>query len=84
MHGIGFDTDDGISSNRTFKVYGSQSWGIPLTTYTGAGAFQTYSNIAVGSYFTGSFSRLIFAMDHDVANPNGESVFSNIVVTGCN
>ncbi len=22
-------------------------------------------------------------MDHDVANPTGESVFSNIVVTGC-
>ena len=28
IHGIGFDTDDGISANRTFKLYGTQNWGI--------------------------------------------------------
>ena len=35
----------------------------------------------MGSFYTGTFPHLIFAMDHDVANPTGESVFSNISIT---
>jgi len=79
IHGIGFDTDDAISPNTTFQLYGTQTWGIQAYD-NGPGSYT----IPVGTHYTGSFTRLIFAMDHDVANPNGESLFSSIVVTGCN
>ncbi len=36
--------------------------------------------IPVGQYFTGNFTRLIFANDHDVATPTGDGRFSNIIV----
>ena len=78
VHAIGFDTDDGLSAGWAFALYGTQSWGIrDFHTYDPASGAVTYT-IPVGHYFTGSFDRLIFAMDHDVASPTGESVFSDI------
>jgi hypothetical protein len=83
IHGIGFDVDDTISSGTTFQLYGTQTWGIQnFRTYTDGAGVVSYS-IPVGDFFTGDYTRLIFAMDHDVAAPTGESVFSNIAVTGC-
>ena len=41
--------------------------------------FGAYT-IPVGQYFTGAFEYLVFAMDHDVASPTGNSVFSNVIV----
>ena len=32
--------------------------------------------IPVGQFYTGTFDRLFFVNDHDVASPNAESVFS--------
>ena len=78
VHAIGFDTDDALSAGWAFAFYGTQSWGIrDFHTYDPASGAVTYT-IPVGQYFTGSFDRLIFAMDHDVASPTGESVFSDI------
>jgi hypothetical protein len=34
----------------------------------------------VGNFYTGDMQYLFFAMDHDVSNPTGNSVFSNIKV----
>lgn len=81
IHGIGFDTDDVIDSTRTFQLYGTQVWGITdfLNYATVAPAVQHYT-IPVGQFFTGSFTALTFTNDHDVTNPTGESVFSNIVI----
>ncbi|VAW49570.1 FIG00566442: hypothetical protein [hydrothermal vent metagenome] len=88
VHGIGFDTDNGISGGRTFKVYGTQNWGIS--------AFDDYASsqpnvknyvIPVGQHFTGDMLYLTFTNDHDVASPTAESVFSNVKVyenTGSN
>ena len=78
VHAIGFDTDDALSAGWAFAFWGTQSWGIrDFHTYDPASGAVTYT-IPVGQYFTGSFDRLIFAMDHDVASPTGESVFSDI------
>jgi hypothetical protein len=79
VHGIGFDTNESPSGNRTFKVYGTQNWGInAFDNYTGSGV--THYTIPVGQYFTGSYTYLVFLDDHDVGSPTGESWFSNVQI----
>ncbi|MES9852271.1 MAG: RHS repeat-associated core domain-containing protein [Candidatus Thiodiazotropha sp. L084R] len=79
VHGIGFDTDDTISSDRSFELYGSHNWGIrDYKTYSGSGA--EHYQIPVGDYYTGTVDRLFFVNDHDVSEPTAESRFSNIRV----
>jgi hypothetical protein len=79
IHGIGFDTDNAISDDRTFKLYGTQNWGIQTAaTYSGNG--REHFVIPVGDYFTGQMQWLTFTNDHDVANPTAQSRFSNVRV----
>jgi hypothetical protein len=78
VHGVGFDTDNSISSNRSFKVHGTQNWGISnYDNYSGSG-WKSYS-IPVGQFFTGNFTKLIFIADDDYSgNGLGESRFRNV------
>ena len=79
IHGIGFDNNTSISSSRTFRVYGTQNWGIgDFDNYSGSGT--THYMIPVGQYYTGDAINLFFTNDHDVSNPSAVSVFSNIRV----
>jgi hypothetical protein len=80
IHGIGFDDDNGINSNRTFKLYGTQYWGISSAgRYSGSG--QEHFVIPVGRYYSGSMRWLTFTNDHDeVETHSAESRFSNIRV----
>ena len=80
IHGIGFDIDNSISSDRTFKLYGTQVWGIAAYDDYAGGGQTTHYRIPVGQYYTGDVQNLFFANDHDVSNPTAESVFSNIRV----
>ncbi len=84
IHGIGFDSDDAISSNLTFKLYGSQNWGISNYRYTSVGNWQSFS-IPVGQFYTGTADRLFFVADHDSGASNGNSYFRNIRINegGC-
>ncbi|WP_299413446.1 calcium-binding protein [Acaryochloris sp. IP29b_bin.148] len=79
IHGIGFDVDNKISKERTFKLYGTQKWGIDaFNTYTEfAGGWQTYS-IPVGQFYTGEVSYLTFTNDQDISLPKAESLFKNL------
>lgn len=78
IHGIGFDNDNSISSDRTFKVHGSQDWGFTnYDNYSGT-TWVAYS-IPVGSFYTGSFDRLFFTNDNDGGTGN-DSYFRNVVV----
>ncbi|WP_395343899.1 M12 family metallo-peptidase [Ningiella sp. W23] len=79
IHGIGFDSNDAIEDSATLQVFGTQNWGVRDFTYTGNGNFQSFS-IPIGQYYTGGFSHLYFVMDHDVTNPDGESIFRNVTV----
>ncbi|GAB4188660.1 MAG: hypothetical protein Tsb002_15130 [Wenzhouxiangellaceae bacterium] len=75
IHGIGFDEDNNISQNRTFRVYGTQNWGIAFSPqYNGSGNFQSYS-IPVGQSYTGGSMRLIFVNDKDSNPQNAVSRF---------
>lgn len=80
IHGIGFESDNSISSNRIFKVHGTQNWGyMNYDNYSGS-SWKSYS-IPVGQFYTGSFSKLVFVADDDWSgNGLGESRFKNVRV----
>ncbi|WP_179957682.1 M12 family metallo-peptidase [Exilibacterium tricleocarpae] len=75
IHGIGFDGDNRASSNRIFKLTGSQNWGIADYSYSGGN--QSFE-IPIGQYYTGSNMRLILVNDKDRGSGNNQSVFSNV------
>ncbi|MEN0006761.1 MAG: zinc-dependent metalloprotease [Bacteroidota bacterium] len=86
IHGIGFDDNNSISSSKTFKVHGTQSWGIRVfDNYSNSGTWRRYT-IPVGQYYQGDFIKLFFVADHDGSPRNGNSFFRNLVIyegTGC-
>ena len=86
IHGIGFDDNNTISYTKTFKVHGTQNWGIlNYDNYPNNGNWQTYT-IPVGQFYTGQFDRLFFVSDKDGAPQNGNSYFRNIEIyegSGC-
>ena len=78
VQGLGFDNDLSISSDRSFKVYGTQNWGLSdFATYSGSGV--THFTIPVGEFYTGDFQYLFFMNDDDSV-PTSNSLYSNIVV----
>ncbi len=80
IHGIGFDSDDSLSSRLTFQLFGSQKWGLQdYRTYVSPGMVR-YS-IPVGLFYTGTFDYLVFANDND-RGLSSESVFTNVMITG--
>ena len=80
VHGIGFDSNTSISSGLTFRLFGTQNWGLDdFATYDAAGGEQHFV-IPVGQFYTGSATSLVFVNDHDVAGATAESVFSNVRV----
>ena len=76
--GLGFDNDLNVNSDKSFKVYGTQNWGISnFDTYSGSGV--THFTIPVGQFYTGNFQYLFFINDDDI-NSTSNSFYSNIVV----
>ena len=86
IHGIGFDDDDYISSGLTFRLYGTQYWGISdYADYPGDGNWKSYS-IPVGQHYTGTSAKLFFTADHDGGTRDGNSYFRNVRIhegNGC-
>ena len=80
IHGIALENDSGLSSDRTFKLYGTQNWGITdFNNYPANGEWVTYS-IPIGDFYTGGIDRIMLVTDHDGGGRNGDSFFRNIVV----
>jgi len=82
--GIGFETNNAISSNLTFNIYGTQNWGRSnYKNYDGSGDWVHYK-IPVGTFYTGNFVNLFLANDDDDNNPasgtDGNSSWANIIV----
>ncbi|MEL7251529.1 MAG: M12 family metallo-peptidase [Bacteroidota bacterium] len=78
IHGIGFDNNVSISYGYTFKVHGTQNWGLAnYDNYTGDASWQSYE-IPVGEFYVGTADRLFFATDHDGGARNGNSWFRNV------
>ena len=78
IHGIGFDNNASISFGYTFKVHGTQNWGLAnYDNYTGDASWQSYE-IPVGEFYVGTADRLFFTTDHDGGTRNGNSWFRNV------
>lgn len=80
IHAIGFQRSTEDFSVTTFKIHGSESYGI--TAYDGSytvGEGLRHYEIPVGQHFTGDVNKLIFVMDDD-AGVGANSIFSNIQV----
>lgn len=82
VHGIGFDNNETMSEGYTYKLYGTQNWGIniPFYRYTSFAPGWRHYRIPVGEHFTGNMIYLVFVNDHDVSNPTAESYFGNVKV----
>lgn len=79
IHGIGFDEDNSLSSNRIFKLHGTQNWGIrDYDNYDNTGSYKTYV-IPVGNSYTGNTMNLVLVNDNDSGNNNNSS-FKNIKI----
>ena len=77
---IGFDTDNNISNNLSFQVYGDQSWGrMNYYNYDGSGDWIHYE-INVGNFFTGAYQYLTLINDDDGGGTDGNGWFRNIVI----
>ncbi len=83
LHAIAFDDDLHPDKDRTFQLYGTQTWwGVQdYHTYTPSG--KVHYEIPVGHYYTGDFKYLVFVNDQD--NPTAgilnNSRFSNVEIT---
>ena len=81
VHGIGFDTDQFATEDKTFKLYGTQNYGLTaFNDYTASAPNWKHYIIPVGQYYTGQMLYLFFVHDHDVANPTAESYFRNVQI----
>ena len=79
INGIGVDIDSSISSDRFYRIYGTQSWGLnDHYGYTGGGDWQTYTIIL--DNFSGDFNRFVFTNDADGAQAT-DIYYRNIRVT---
>jgi len=79
IHGIGFDSDNSISSNLTIQLYGTQNWGNRNYDYTNPGSWQSFT-VPLGSIYTGTFDRLFFVCDKDAGTTNNNTYFRNIKI----
>lgn len=75
--GVGFDSDNTASSNRIFRLGGTQNFGISGFSYTGNGDTQSFT-IPVGESFTGSNMGFVIANDKDAGTTNNTVTVSNV------
>ncbi|WP_020567054.1 M12 family metallo-peptidase [Neolewinella persica] len=81
VHGIGMDNNEVLSSNLTFRLYGTQGWGIgDFNTYPGDGAWRFYQ-IPIGQFYSLEAKYLFFTADHDVGTGDGNSFFRDVVIS---
>lgn len=79
IHGIGLEDDNGQSSGRIFRVFGTQNWGVDdFDTYRAGDGWVRYE-IPVGEYYTGDARYLVFVNDDDT-DASGTSWFRDVRV----
>lgn len=80
--GIGFETDKKVSSERTIKFFGTQTWGIDGTSNYNIETNNVY--FPIGQHVTGQVNYLFLLLDYDSIEPsqnNSRAVFKNIIIT---
>ncbi len=87
IHGIGFDSDESLTSSQIFQLYGTQNWGNRDFDYSPSG-YASFS-IPVGDFYTGTDMYLVLVNDFDNGSGNTSSfrnvrIFENITTPTCN
>ncbi len=80
IQGFGFDDNNSPSSDSTFRLAGSQNYGISDFSYTGNGAPQQFS-IPVGQFITGQNLGFVIVNDDDAGAANNTVTISNVVIS---
>jgi hypothetical protein len=81
VHGIGMDNNAVLSSNLTFRLHGTQVWGIgDYANYPDDGAWKFYQ-IPIGAFYTLQAKYLFFTADHDVGSRDGNSMFRDVSIS---
>ena len=81
INGIGLDTDNSISSNRFYRIYGSQNWGRnDHVGYTGGGSWESYSLLL--NDYSGLMNRFTITNDAD-SGQNTNVYYRNIRIRSC-
>lgn len=80
IHGIAFDNNNNLSSTYTFRVWGTQSWGIPFETDKYIQGQWIKYKINVGQYYTGDFLYFCFVADNDQSPFTSESSYRNLKI----
>lgn len=76
--GIGLDNDNIVTAQTLFQLGGSDTTGAnQIGDYTAGDGVVDYA-IAIGDYFTGTFSQFVFILDNDSMPSGSEVVFSNV------
>lgn len=75
--GIGLETDNQITSQRTFQFTGEQDWGLRDTSIEDNNV--TDLTIPIGQYVTGDIHYLVFVLDND-REKNVNVEFKNLVI----
>ena len=80
IQGIGFDRDGQLSEGYSFKLGGSQNWGIQdYVLESGDDGWQRVE-IRVGEHFTGDFDRIVFINDQDAGSDPVECAFRDLSI----
>lgn len=82
---VGLDNNNSVSANTLFQLFGTQDTSAldAFYNYSIADGWTQYT-INLGSFFTGSFDRLVFANDQDAGSVLTNSIFSNLeICDGC-
>jgi hypothetical protein len=78
IHAIGLDDNNVISSNRSFRLWGTQNWGLyEYDNYEAGEGWKTYT-IPVSDFYYGTYSKLFFTNDKDQGVQDAESSFKNV------
>ncbi len=78
IQGIGFDSDQTLSTATFFQLYGTQTWGKQAyRNYAASAGEVVHYVIPVGQYFQGDLPYLVLSCDDD-ADASGEVTFSNL------
>ncbi|WP_197494020.1 zinc-dependent metalloprotease [Lewinella sp. 4G2] len=81
VHGFGFDNNQVISSSYSFRLYGTQAWGISnFNNYDGSGEWAYYE-VPVGQFYTGLTNYIFFIADQDIGSQDGNSYFRSFTLT---
>ncbi len=83
IHGIGFDENQTLTdAQRIFEFFGTENWNDAIQytpRYSGSGQYEAFS-IPVGTFYTGTAMRLVFANDKDAGALTNEGRFACVRV----